>query len=139
VSHISRAGETASANSDSVIVVQRFTPSAAPASGVSIDDLVAEFEKFPGGAKVLAEARQDLARELSETQPVKNLRGFRLAAGLSQQQLADKAGMTQPQIANFENGIGNPQMSTLRKIATPLALSDDEVFKAWQHSQERRI
>jgi transcriptional regulator with XRE-family HTH domain len=50
------------------------------------------------------------------------VRGMRLAAGLSQQDLARKIGTSQPAIARLERGQGphTPQWETLRRIAIAL-------------------
>jgi transcriptional regulator with XRE-family HTH domain len=48
------------------------------------------------------------------------IRDLRIQNGLSQQMLAEKAGITQPGIARIESGQTNPQLDTLRKIATAL-------------------
>ena len=48
---------------------------------------------------------------------------MRIAAGLTQEELAARTGSTQPAIAHLENGHRVPTLSTLRKFA--LALGRD--------------
>lgn len=49
-----------------------------------------------------------------------NLSRLRHQRGLTQQQLAAAAGMRQPRIAELEQGLGNPQLETLARIASAL-------------------
>ena len=41
----------------------------------------------------------------------------RQSAGISQQELSEKSGVTQADISKIENGKGNPSICTLRKLA----------------------
>ena len=52
-----------------------------------------------------------------------NIRQARLAAGLTQKQLGEKAGIAEPTIRRYELGKLNPKLSTLQKIATALGVS----------------
>lgn len=51
------------------------------------------------------------------------VRDGRMARGLAQQALADKAGITQAGLARIETGQTNPQLETLRQIAAALGTS----------------
>lgn len=51
------------------------------------------------------------------------IRDRRIEKGLSQQALADKAGVTQAGLARIETGQTNPQLETLRQIAAALDTS----------------
>lgn len=44
----------------------------------------------------------------------------RQAAGISQQELSMKSGITQADISKMENGKANPSVRTLRKLATAM-------------------
>jgi len=46
----------------------------------------------------------------------------RLAAGLTQEQLAARMGITQKAITNWERGARNPKLATIRKIADALGI-----------------
>ncbi len=51
---------------------------------------------------------------------VESLIDKRLAAGLTQKQLAEKIGTRQSVISNLEGGEANPTLATLRKVAKAL-------------------
>jgi transcriptional regulator with XRE-family HTH domain len=51
-----------------------------------------------------------------------NLRRERLAAGLTQEQLAEKSGFSQQYLSETENGKRNPSIVTLYEIATALGV-----------------
>lgn len=71
---------------------------------------------------------------LAKALPEKNQRSLkarRLALGLSQQRLAERAGMTQAQIANLEAMRGDPQVSTLAKLANVLGMNPSELVDDW--------
>lgn len=52
-----------------------------------------------------------------------NIRAARVAAGLTQKQLGEKAGIAEPTIRRYELGKLNPKLSTLQKIADALGVS----------------
>ena len=49
----------------------------------------------------------------------------RLAAGMTQRQLADTSGVGQAEISRIERGQGNPTVQTLQALGTPLGVSLD--------------
>ena len=51
----------------------------------------------------------------------------RVAAGLTQQQLADASGIAQADISRIERGQGNPTTETLEALARPLGITLDLV------------
>ena len=53
----------------------------------------------------------------------KNLKQARKNLGLSQAELADKLGMQQGAIANYETGIREPKLSELERLAKALMTS----------------
>ena len=57
-----------------------------------------------------------------------HFRTARKQAGLSQRQLATEAGIMACTLSEFENGIGNPTIVTLGRIARALNMSLDFVF-----------
>lgn len=52
----------------------------------------------------------------------------RKAAGLTQQELADKLGVIQQQVAKWETAGANPQTKTLKRIAEALGVDADELI-----------
>jgi DNA-binding XRE family transcriptional regulator len=48
--------------------------------------------------------------------------GFRVDQGLSQRELADRLGVSQPRVVELESGEKNPQIETLVKIAAATGL-----------------
>lgn len=55
------------------------------------------------------------------------LRAARLAAGLSQAQLAEAVGCRQKDISRWESGLHEPGAGTLKKMAQALGCSMDEL------------
>ena len=52
-----------------------------------------------------------------------NIRAARLAAGLTQKQLAEAAGLFVPQLSRLEKGLtGGPKVGTLKRLADVLKL-----------------
>jgi len=51
---------------------------------------------------------------------MKNLKMIRISRGMSQEALAKAIGVTQQAIWNYENGIREPDLDTLRKLTEAL-------------------
>jgi DNA-binding XRE family transcriptional regulator len=83
-----------------------------------LDDLVASLELEHNLAPEMTAARQWLADDLPES-----LAQLRLSKGLSQSQLAKKAGLRQPNISEIEAGKRKPEYATASKIASALDVS----------------
>lgn len=56
------------------------------------------------------------------------LKALRLAAGLSQQELADKVGFHRATIVAVENGRWHPSMKLMKKISKVFGRTVDEIF-----------
>ncbi len=56
---------------------------------------------------------------------LKHLKAARLSMGLSQQKLAERIGFSQQTIYQYENGITQPDLSTLKKLADCLHTTTD--------------
>ncbi len=56
------------------------------------------------------------------------LSALRKAAGLSQEQLADKLGVSRQAITKWETGNGEPTLENLRAVATLFRVSFDELL-----------
>lgn len=94
--------------------------SAVPPGAVDIDDLLAEFEATPRGAKAVAKGRQWVAKTFYGDSA--SLAALRLQHGWSQAELARQAGTSQSYIGRLETGLVDPQLSTLRKIAQAMGV-----------------
>jgi len=96
---------------------------------ISIDDLVNEFEADPEMAGHLANARRSLSDNLyAENQ--NTLTSARLAAGMSQTQLAERVGTSQSHIAKIELGRTDPSTDLIARIAQALDTDEHIVFIA---------
>lgn len=51
-----------------------------------------------------------------------NLRSLRTAAGLSQQELGDRASLHMTEISRLERGLRDPRLETVARLATALGL-----------------
>jgi DNA-binding XRE family transcriptional regulator len=117
------------------VAVDRFS-SEPVHSGVAgsqrIDDFVAQLERDPEWAEELKQSRVELADQSGE---IRSLASMRLSCGLSQRELAQRIGASQPQIARLEQGNGNPEVATLRRLARELGVRIDEVLLAFERQQ----
>ncbi len=58
----------------------------------------------------------------------KRLQTLRREAGITQEQLADKTGVTVESISNMERGLYGPKFENLERIATVLKVPVKELF-----------
>ncbi len=58
----------------------------------------------------------------------KRLQNLRREAGITQEQLADKTGLTVESISNIERGLYGPKFENLEKIATILKVPVKDLF-----------
>lgn len=57
-----------------------------------------------------------------------NIRKYRIEKGLSQRELGELVGMTQQQIAQYENGKRKPKLETLDKLAKALGVKPGQLY-----------
>lgn len=98
--------------------------------GISADERRARIASNPARAAALAEGRLRLAKAWERVNGVRNLASLRLAAKLSQADLAEKMNMRQPNVARLEKKPGDPSLSTLQGLASALGVSLAEVAAA---------
>jgi len=67
----------------------------------------------------------------------KRIRQLRLQTGLSQEKLADKAGMDRTYYAGIERGERNPSVKNLAKIATALGVAMGALFEGCTEERGR--
>ena len=73
-----------------------------------------------GYAPLISDGRRAVAEWFD---PKPSLRRLRLMAGLSQEQLAERMGTSQAQIARMESGRQDLQISTVRRLAEALGVN----------------
>ena len=59
----------------------------------------------------------------------RNLKVFRIMQGLTQEEMADKLGVTRTFYSNVENGKNSTSYKFLKKLQKVFTLSDEEVWK----------
>lgn len=62
------------------------------------------------------------------TNLARNLRGLRDTRGLTQQQLAERAGIPRPTLATLESGSANPTLQVVVRVASALNVSVEELI-----------
>lgn len=132
-SHSKGEAQAASAASTAVTSLQPFNAAYfgdSTLTGEPVENLVRSLEGEPDGAARLERARQRLGVRLAEAEP-RSIRTLRLAAGMSQQRLAELAGLPQSHIARLEVATSNPTMSTLRRVADVLGVKASELATQW--------
>lgn len=112
----------------------------APKRGISAADRGARVRSNALRAAAIVKGRQRLAKVADRRNPgFRPLHTLRLAAGLSQAELADKMGMKQPNIARLEKRPGDPSLSTLQKLAAVLGVDIKEVIAAVEVTNNAKV
>ena len=94
----------------------------------SLEAVVSKYEADHERATLIADARRVLAAEAYPDQH-DTLAVFRLRAGLSQAQLAEKAGTSQSHIARIERGQNDPSTDVVVRIAEALGVDASQAFE----------
>jgi DNA-binding XRE family transcriptional regulator len=97
-----------------------------------VSAVIADHEANPDRAHLLAAARQRLATRDANGET--SLRGLRLAAGLSQDRLAQLIGSSQPRIARLEAGREDPSMTVARRLAKALGVDMNTLSSALERA-----
>ena len=105
--------------------------------GTPLNKVIERLEASPSMAAHLEAARRELGK-VFETGPDSSLRALRMAAGLSQAKLADRAGATQSYIARVEAGTLDPGTDMLARLAEALEASEESVFAAIRAQRRRQ-
>lgn len=93
-----------------------------------IDTVVAAMETDPARRASMTRARQRLAQRVGGR--VGGLAALRLKRGLSQKQLADAIGTSQPHIARIESGRPNVMLATANQLAVALGVTLNDINEA---------
>ena len=111
-----------------------------PKRGISATDRGARVGSNALRAAAIVKGRQRLAKVADQRNPgFRPLSTLRLAAGLSQSELADKMDMKQPNIARLEKKPGDPSLSTLQKLAAVLGVDIREVIAAVEATNKAEV
>lgn len=99
------------------------TPMKTQKKPISNKELLASLRKDP--EYKVAESRLETKIVLA-----RNVLRYRADRRLTQKELAEKAGMKQPRIADLESMRGNPSLDTLEKIAAALEVSPSDLISS---------
>jgi DNA-binding XRE family transcriptional regulator len=102
---------------------------AVPDGFMSLENFVARHFVDPGRPSLSAIRRRKADELLAKTKLISPAY-FRMAAGLSQSQLADLIGTSQPSIARIEAGLDRPSYDKLMKLQSALGVSFDQLMEA---------
>jgi len=118
--------------SNSQIVVSKFDyfefDSAKTVKGISVESLLDDVDDAFLGK--VANARKRLSQDLEKVSDVPSLKKLRLAAGLSQKELADAIGSKQPYVSRLEREGGNPSAARVRQLSAALSVAYNDVLEA---------
>ena len=101
----------------------------------SLEAVISKYEADHERATLIADARRVLAAEAYPDQH-ETLAVFRLRAGLSQAQLAEKAGTSQSHIARIERGQNDPSTDVVVRIAEALGVDASQAFEGVRAHRE---
>ena len=99
------------------------------------DALLGELEAAPADAAQLADGRRWVAQELYAETPT--LASLRLAAGMSQRQLAEACAIEQPHVSRYESGRHEPKLGIAVRWAAALGVDVETLYAAWAASQQK--
>jgi DNA-binding transcriptional regulator YiaG len=97
--------------------------------GMLAQDLLAKVNKSPSMVAAMDRMRRRVAASIPEGE-AKTVASLRLAAGLSQTQLAERMGTQQPNVARWEREPGNMTYQTILRMAAALGVSRNELTDA---------
>ena len=69
----------------------------------------------------------------------RRIRELRMKQGMTQEKLAECAGIDLSQLSRMENGHGNPKFETLERIAGALKVRSHELLDFSQHQSEESL
>lgn len=96
----------------------------------------ARIQADPRKAAAVAAARKRIGAWMQKEEGLTShgLTALRLRAGLSQAELANRLGTSQPNVARFEKSPGNPKLDSIKNWAVALGVSLKEVIEAIEPS-----
>lgn len=69
---------------------------------------------------------------------IKTLEQLRIAVALTQDQLAEKVGVTRVTVSSWENGASQPRIQYIRPLAEALGVSISEVYAAIEATVQKK-
>jgi len=117
--------------------VKTFAEVTANPEFVDIDDFIEAEESVAEKAALLKQARMAIGVNLTHQNPM-TIANLRLKAGMSQLQVAEAIGNSQPSYSNIENGRTDFKVSTAIKIAKVLGVSIEELIAVVEINQENK-
>lgn len=107
----------------------------APEFEAGFDQLLGELQAQPDTAAALADGLRWVGQQFyGQTH---TLAGLRLAAGLSQRQLALQCGIEQPHVSRYESGRHEPGLSMAGRMAAALGVSLEALLSAWHNTHQQ--
>lgn len=124
----SQTGKTQQSNtasSPALYVVSSTVPDEAvtPDGSISLENFLGEFADDKELQQVLPAKRRALAEALYSDEP-ETFTFLRLNSGLSQAELAQRAGTTQSYIARIEKGAADPSTAMIERLTRALGIDD---------------
>lgn len=129
---VSNAAAAAASNGKCrVYVVTRPLPGSRSAADAdaSFAALAEEVEADESLAQHVKAGRQWVGKRFYADE--RSLSALRLAAGLSQKELAERCQLEQPHVSRYESGRHEPSLETAVRLAGALGVSLDEFAQAW--------
>jgi len=119
------------ANGSAFIYYREFDASRhIPSPGTSpLSELLASFDGDTEFQQAMSDVRRTMAQTLYGDEP-HTLTALRMASGLSQRQLADRMGTSQPYIARMEAGAIDPGTDVIGRLAAALGVEESAAFIA---------
>lgn len=97
----------------------------------SVDTFLEKFVNRPELQGLMAAARQRIERSRAEASSFRpGLASLRRGAGLSQKELADQIGTSQPVISMYESGEREPSLKVIFALSKALGVSFDKLIPA---------
>jgi ribosome-binding protein aMBF1 (putative translation factor) len=97
------------------------------------DAFARELAADPASASAVAEGRKWVSSTFYGGKPT--IAALRLAAGMSQEDLADACGLQQPHVSRYESGRIEPKVLVARKLAAALGVTVDDFIQAFENSR----
>lgn len=123
--------ESASSGPCNLFYVTPIQPPSSKEGYDAFDRLAAEVARDDQAVEEVRQGRKWIAASYGSG----DLASLRLAAGLSQSELAVRCGIEQPHVSRYESGRHEPLVTIASKMASALGTSLEVLVKAWNQSR----